>query len=262
MPARGPLARLALRLEGAGLLGEEDRHALLGLRLQPRLVPPRADICAAPDAAATHLVLSGVACRYHVLSNGARSIVGLYFPGDLCGGRPASPALHPGALGALSPCLVADIPFRTLEVLIGEHPDIGRALSWLSLVELAITQRWLVNAAQEAERRIAHLICEISARAEAAGMCAGDAFAAGIRQGTIADVAAVSVVHVNRVLHALRDGGLIMLEKGVVRVPEPERLSGYAEFDPGYLHLAGGDRPGPRDAVFVPARAGLERTRA
>ena len=83
-----------------------------------------------------------------------------------------------------------------------------------------------------------------------------------MRQGAIADIAAVFIVHVNRVLHALRDSGLIKLEKGVVRVPEPGRLAAYAEFDASYLHLDGRAQPELRDEACIAAEAGRERTRA
>lgn len=259
MPTREPLARLVRRLEEAGPLGERERQAVLFLLLRPRLVPARADIDVEQDPQAAHLVLRGVACRYHMLSDGTRSIVGLFFPGDLCGGHSASPAKHHGSLGALSPSLIADIPFRTLQALIGDHPSIGRALWWLALVELGIAQQWLANGGLEAERRIAHLVCEIVARSEAAGMAAGDAFSGGIRQGVIADLAAISLVHVNRVLHALQDAGLIRLERGVVKVPNPSRLAAYSEFDAGYLHLAAAE---PGSEVSLSCGTGRTRIRA
>ena len=262
MPTREPLARLVRRLEEAGSLGERERQAVLSLRLQPRLVPARADIGVEQDPQAAHLVLRGMACRYHMLSDGTRSIVGLFFPGDLCGGHSAPPVKHHGSLGALSPSLVADVPLRTLEVLVGDHPGIGRALWWLALVELGIAQQWLANGGKEAERRIAHLVCEIVAWSEAAGMAAVDAFSGGIRQGVIADLAAVSLVHVNRVLHALQDAGLIRLERGVVKVPKPSRLAAYADFDAGYLHLAGRAATEPGSEVSLSCGTGRARIRA
>lgn len=243
-------------------LGERERQAVLSLRLQPRLVPARADIGLEQDPQAAYLMLRGVACRYHMLSDGTRSIVGLFFPSDLCGGHSASLAKHHGSLGALSPSLVADIPFRTLEALVSDHPGIGRALWWLTLVELGIAQQWLANGGLEAERRIAHIVCEILARSEAAGMAAVDAFSGGIRQGVIADLAAVSLVHVNRVLHALQDAGLIRLERGVVKVPKPSRLAAYADFDAGYLHLAGQAATEPGSEVSLSRETGRARIRA
>ena len=262
MPTREPLARLVRRLEEAAPLGERERQAVLSLRLQPRLVPARADIGLEQDPQAAYLMLRGVACRYHMLSDGTRSIVGLFFPSDLCGGYSASLAKHHGSLGALSPSLVADIPFRTLEALVSDHPGIGRALWWLTLVELGIAQQWLANGGLEAERRIAHIVCKILARSEAAGMAAVDAFSGGIRQGVIADLAAVSLVHVNRVLHALQDAGLIRLERGVVKVPKPSRLAAYADFDAGYLHLAGQAATEPGSEVSLSRETGRARIRA
>lgn len=93
-------------------------------------------------------------------------------------------------------------------------------------------------------------------------MGTGDAFTSGIRQAAVADIAAVSIVHVNRVLHALQDAGLIKLDRGVVRVPEPRRLAAYAEFDAGYLHLAGRAEPDVQGEAPGPAGTRQERARA
>ncbi|WP_424753483.1 Crp/Fnr family transcriptional regulator [Methylobacterium sp.] len=137
----------------------------------------------------------------------------------------------------MSACQVVDIPDLELQSLVRAYPGIERGLFWLTLVELGIAQRWLVNAGRDAERQIAHLLCEIVARLRAVRCQECETFATAIRQTVIAEITAISLVHVNRVLHALQAADRIKLVKGVITVPDPGRLAAYADFDPGYLHL-------------------------
>ncbi len=248
MPLHAILAGLTRRLDRAGLLGAPERQVLLGLKPQRRQVPARADIRGTRDHDGAHLIVSGVACRYEMLPDGTRCIIALYFPGEFCGVPLLVPRTVTSTVGALSACVVADVPLGTLETLVRAYPRIGLALWWLSVVELSIAQEWLVNAGRDAERRIAHAICEILARQRASGCDEHEVFSNGIRQVTLADITAVSTVHVNRVLHALQEGHLIKLAKGVVTVPDFARLAAFAGFHPGYLHLSDGATAAPSEA--------------
>ena len=245
-------AWLVRRLERGGHLDEVARQALLALPLEPRPVAARAELDGGPGPSGLHLVLDGVACRYVMEPWGERRIVALFLPGDLCASRSLLPLELPGRIGTLSASAVADIAPEALRSLIRAHPGVERSLAWLTLLELGIAQRWLVNAGRDAEGRVAHLVCEIVARLRAVGCREGDAFAGGVRQAVIADIAGISIVHVNRVLHALQDAGRIRLVKGVITVPDLDRLAAYAAFDPGYLHLPEPVEPSP--AVLDPFR--------
>jgi len=58
-----------------------------------------------------------------------------------------------------------------------------------------------------------------------------------LSQPELADICGLSSVHVNRSLQMMRRDGLIVTEKGWLIVPEIEKLSAAAGFDPAYLHL-------------------------
>jgi len=86
---------------------------------------------------------------------------------------------------------------------------------------------------------MAHLICEILARSGAVGGGRTDRLPSRVRQGLLADITALSTVHVSRVLQGLKTSGLIGLEKGSIVVRDYAGLAILADFDPGYLGLPG-----------------------
>ncbi|KQT53361.1 hypothetical protein ASG52_04345 [Methylobacterium sp. Leaf456] len=227
------------RLAEADILDGSGCDALLSLPLQARRIEARTDIVGGTDPRGAHLILSGIAYRYEFLPDGVRRIVALYFPGDLCFSRLPIPTASQGTLEALCEVTVADLPNRTLRSLTEAHPATERALWWHSSVELEITRQWLVLAGRLADQRIAHLICEILARIGAVGTGRTDTLPNHFRQTVIADITAISIVHVSRVLQALRASGLIALKRGVVTVQDHAGLAALADFDPGYLHLPG-----------------------
>ncbi|MGW5837945.1 Crp/Fnr family transcriptional regulator [Methylorubrum extorquens] len=230
-------AGLVRRLNEADVLDAAGRDALLSLPLQPRRVEARTDIAGSNDPRGAHLILSGVAYRYEIMPDGVRRIVALYFPGDLCFSRLPIPTGPRGTLEALCDSAVTDLPSRMLQSLTETHPAIGRALWWLTSIELDIARQWLVLAGRFADQRVAHLVCEILARMSAASTGLTDTVPNHFRQTILADITAISTVHVNRVLQALRVSRLIALKRGIITVEDHAGLAALADFDPGYLHL-------------------------
>lgn len=237
--AQAMLAWLVRRLDAAEVLDAAARRALLALPLQARLVGARSRLADGDEPSGGHLIVSGIAYRYEILPDGARRILALYFPGDLCFSRLPAPTGSPGIVEALGDGMVADLPARMLQPLIHAHPAIERALWWLTAVELAIVRQWLVVAGRLGEPRMAHLICEILARSGAVGGGRTDRLPSRVRQGLLADITALSTVHVSRVLQGLKTSGLIGLEKGSIVVRDYAGLAILADFDPGYLGLPG-----------------------
>jgi CRP-like cAMP-binding protein len=103
---------------------------------------------------------------------------------------------------------------------------------------MAIQREWLVALGrQNAHARLAHFICEVSARFQAAGLGNGRSCPLPMTQADISDALGISVVHVNRVLQLLRKEGLVALSQGTLRIIDRAALIEAAEFDPAYLGL-------------------------
>ena len=232
------------RLEHAGLLSEPERQALHALTLRPRAVVARTDIDAGGEPHSVQLILSGIACRYKIWSGGARRIISLILPGDLCDGHLPIPYTLGNMVGALTPCTVADIPRRAMADLIETYPQIARTLWWMTLVKLNVAQEWLASTSRDADKQLAHVFCELLVRLQARGLADENGFEFGLNQTDLADVIGISQVHINRVVQSLRSSGLIVWSHRRLTIPDVGRLKAFAEFDPGYLHFGEGQLSG------------------
>jgi CRP-like cAMP-binding protein len=185
-----------------------------------------------------HLVLEGLACRYKLMPNGERSIVGFLIPGDFCDLHVAILGRMDHGIAAIADSRIVEIPYETIADLTDNHPRINRALWWATLVDEATLRAWLANSGhRQANRQMAHLFCELLARMKAVGLEVDGSFRLPITQDDLGDALGISTVHVNRILKALRGKGLIIFDGKSLTVPDMDRLEAYAGFDVSYLHL-------------------------
>lgn len=99
-------------------------------------------------------------------------------------------------------------------------------------------REWIVNVGyRTALERVAHLLCEIYWRLDAVGLAQGNSCDMPLTQQDLADALALSSVHVNRTLMALRRAGLLRLQAGRLELLDGRALQMAAGFDPYYLHL-------------------------
>lgn len=229
-------SRLVARLEHAGQLSEVERQAVYNLPFRARAVPQRTDINVGGMSHSVHLILSGIACRYKLWTEGTRRVISLILPGDLCDGHRLLPFMPGNTVGALTPCKVADIPYQAIADLIEVYPRIGRAFWWTALIKLNIFQEWLASTGRTADKQLAHIFCELLVRLRAVGLADETGFEFRLTQGDIADVVGISPVHANRVLRSLRNSGQIVFDQRRLTIPDFERLKALAGFDPAYLH--------------------------
>lgn len=184
------------------------------------------------------VLLAGVACLYETLESGERQIYAFYYPGDFCDlHRYAWPG--PGAdtaVGALTDCSIGIIEYRDLDWAIERNPKVAVALWRATMLEASILRERLTNASQRpALERVSHLLCEQLHRRRAIGIDSG---VVPLTQIDLADVAGLSVVHVNRVFQDLRKLGAISATSRTIEVVNWERLVDIANFDVRYLTVS------------------------
>lgn len=230
---------LLMKLAAGAGLSENDRVTLDFLCRRSRQVTPRSDLITEgerPEYA--HVVLDGFACRSKLMPSGGRQVLALLVPGDFC--YPNEAILGPidHTVGTLTPCKIVDIPLPIFENLTSRSPGIRYALNRASLVDHRVLRVWLTNVGQrKAEKRMAHLFCELLARLQAVGLADADGCAMPFRQPELGDILGITSVHVNRSLKELRNAGLATLKRRRLVVHDPDRLAAFCDFDPGYLHL-------------------------
>lgn len=157
-------------------------------------------------------------------------------PGDFCGIHAMADEPMDHAIAALTDCTVARVRTGAIEDAAACSPEIAKALWRAKLADEATLRTWLLNS-HDAARALAHLLCELHARADAMGLVHDRRFGAPLTQEHIGDALGITSVHVNRMVKLLRTSGLAEVANGKVIVPDVEALRRFCGFSPAYLHL-------------------------
>jgi CRP-like cAMP-binding protein len=235
--------RLLRRLERFCPLSEDEKDALIASFSRELHFAPREDLIhERKPVEGVFVILQGLACRYKLLPDGRRQIVGFLLPGDMCDLRVFLLKRMDHSIGALSPVTAALIPSEAAMGLIDRHARLSRALWWTTIVEDSITRQWVVNVGyRSAFERMAHLLCEVFCRLEAVGLTRDNQCDLPLTQIELGDSLALSSVHVNRTLMEMRRSNLVRLMGGKLDLLDRRALELAAGFDPNYLHLDGGN---------------------
>ena len=189
-----------------------------------------------------HVLLSGMAAPYKLLSDGKRQIVRFAFPGDCLDLDGFVGGTMDHCVATLGSCTVGAIPHRALRDLSRDHPDIAMALWRHTLADTAVFREWVVNVGQRsAPARIAHLICEVFSRLQEIGLAieisGNRTFFWHVTQQDLADATGMSTVHVNRSLQQLRGRGLVETNRDTVTILDWFGLKSLSGFKTDYLEL-------------------------
>jgi CRP-like cAMP-binding protein len=225
-------------MEGHAHLSNADRDAILALPHSVRQFEPGTYLFREGQRA-SHccVILSGFACRHKVVANGARQILSVHMKGDGIDLQNALMSLTDHNIQALTRVEAALIPAGAVSELISAHDGAARAMWVETLVDGSIQREWTANVGRRnARARIAHLLCEIGLRVEAAGVAERRRYDLPLTQEQLGDATGLTAVHVNRVLQALTSDGVIGRDKRSVEVQSWERLAEVGDFRSSYLH--------------------------
>ena len=190
------------------------------------------------------LLLEGMACRHSLLPNGHRQITAMLMPGDIVGFDAIAGWRCPDTTTALTSVQCLRIPVAAVRTSIEGRSALSQALRGVQELQQAIGREWIVNVGSRlARNRVAHFFCEMIRRARVLGLCPGTLCPLPLSQIELADVTALTPVHVNRVLAGLKLDTGTSLNKGVLYVPDPAALENLTHYDPRYLHPVGADPP-------------------
>ena len=234
-PIQPFLHRLLLR---SGLSAKEQR-AVLSLTGETERWTAHRDIVAPGQTVnAACLVTRGLVGRYDIMVDGQRQVTSFYIAGDMCDLHSVVVPKASWSITAICDCTVLRVPHSQLRDLCLEYPAVSMAFWRDGTVDASIFAKWVGNLGRKnSKARIAHLICEMGTRIEAAGLGTREAFELPLTQQQLADATGMTSVHVNRMLQELRGDGLLAFSNGHIEIENWETLAGVAEFDPVYLLL-------------------------
>lgn len=236
IPQSHPIVR---RLESITTLSAEERDAIAAVPLIVRDLKADNDIIREGDRPSQCcLIIDGFLCRYKIVSDGKRQIMGFYIKGDI----PDLLSLHidvmDHSVGTLAASKVAFIQHEHIRELIRRYPGIGDAFWRDTLIDAAVFREWMVGMGRrDTKARIAHLLCELVVKYRAVGLTTNYEIQLPLTQSEIADALGVSTVHANRVTQDLRAQNLISWFGQKLAVLNWKGLKEAGDFDPAYLHL-------------------------
>ena len=231
---------LVKKLEQSARLDETDIQALNALVAAPKMMRSGQVLVHENSVLdQVYLIVQGMACRYKLLPDGERQIIGYLIPGDLCDIHFITLTKPDHSVALVSDSQVVKIPTQKLNALLANNPRIERALSLAALHDIAILREWLLNVGQRnALQKLSHFFCEMMLRLSRVGQVADDgSFELPINQMALADTTGLTPVHINRTLQRLRSDGLIRLYQRRLSIIDSDRLAAIAGFDDSYLQI-------------------------
>ncbi len=185
------------------------------------------------------MLIDGFVLRV-VMQQDKRYVVGVQVPGDFVD-------LHAFALKRLDhdivtigPARVGFVAHRRLMQVMEENAHLARLLWFSSLLDAAIHREWIVTMEQSpAANRAAHVFCELWQRLDFVGLGGKGGLETPLIQADLADMCGTTAIHMNRALTQMRRDGLADFRRGVLRVPDRERLEQFANFERSYLYGEG-----------------------
>jgi CRP-like cAMP-binding protein len=232
------LEPLITKLGRLAELDDEDRLAIRALPLTVRPVRSNAYLVREGDTASSCcLLIDGHACRHKATSNGSRQIVSFHLAGDVLDLQHLWLDRADHNIQTITDATVGWIPVASLRELGRERSRICEALWRDTLIDASIFREWVLNVGRrDAKQRIAHMLCEFATRREAAGLGSPESFVLPMTQEHIADATGLTAIHVNRMLQALGNDGVIQRDKRHIAIADWQRMRRVADFQPAYLH--------------------------
>lgn len=184
------------------------------------------------------LVVSGLAARSKMLSEGRRQIMAFLIPGDLCDVQVFVLDAMDHDIVAMTPTVCAHFATAEIEKLLAEMSPLTRALWWSTMTDCAVLRERIVDhGSRSARERICHLLYEMLVRYRVVGLTDNHSFPFPITQEQLADATGMTPVHVNRVISELKTEELIQWKDKTVSILNLPALKEIAEFEGAYLHL-------------------------
>jgi CRP-like cAMP-binding protein len=185
-----------------------------------------------------YVVNSGWLLSFVLLDDGSRQILRLHLPGDMVGLSCAAFNEATESLVALTDVKLSPVEKSALNRLFVEHPRLGALLFLIAQAEkVSLSDRLASLGRTSAKARVAALILDTVARLRVMNADLGDTFAFPLTQEEIGDATGLTAVHVNRMMRALVEEGLIARQANQLTIRNEARLAEVANYINRYAAL-------------------------
>jgi CRP-like cAMP-binding protein len=173
-------------------------------------------------------LVEGWACRSRALPDGRKQFILIFLPGDLFAVKSMFVTRHPDEVATLSKCVVERIDYRRLYDAYVQDSDIATRCIWQVMEEERRLHSWVTGLGRgSAEERLALLLVDFRGRLILSQTIPPDSlsYRMPLTQEQMADHLGITPVHVNRVLRAFREAGLVTVRDGEVRIEDLDKLT-------------------------------------
>ncbi|NQZ51226.1 MAG: FNR family transcription factor [Moritella sp.] len=174
---------------------------------------------------ALYAIRSGSVKSYTITEQGDEQITGFHLAGDLIGFDALSTGVHPSFSQALETSMVCEIPYDTLDELIGKMPMLRRQVMRLMSGEIAADQEMiLLLSKKNAEQRLAAFLNNLSIRFSERGFSAKE-FRLTMTRGDIGNYLGLTVETISRLLGRFQTSEMIEVKGKYISIIDRESLA-------------------------------------
>jgi CRP-like cAMP-binding protein len=177
-------------------------------------------------------LVEGWVARTRTLGDGRDQCILIFLPGDFFAVKSMFVRRHPDSVRMLSAAVAEQIDYRDLHEAFSNDVDIARRCMWQVVEEERRLHNWVVTLGQgSADERVARLFIEFHGRLCVSRTIVPTAltFPLPLTQSQLSDYLGITAIHVNRVLRALREKGIVTVRDGAVTIHDLPRLTEIAE---------------------------------
>ncbi|QFI37540.1 FNR family transcription factor [Moritella marina ATCC 15381] len=172
-----------------------------------------------------YAIRSGSVKSYTITEQGDEQITGFHLAGDLIGFDALSSGIHPSFSQALETSMVCEIPYDTLDDLIGKMPMLRRQVMRLMSGEIAADQEMiLLLSKKNAEQRLAAFLNNLSVRFSERGFSPKE-FRLTMTRGDIGNYLGLTVETISRLLGRFQTSDMIEVKGKYISIIDRESLA-------------------------------------
>lgn len=175
------------------------------------------------------LLRHGWAMRFLLFPDGRQQILKFLIPGDFI--NVCRLTTDPGRISVktVTECVVEEYAGNSAMRMVQADPSLTQGLLEYHLAERYSLESRLADLGRRlAEERIARFVLELHSRLKARGLASESEFYFPLTQEHIADALGMTSVHVGRTIRALRDKGILNIERSKLHITDNARLAAAA----------------------------------